>query len=85
MKFTYNIVFNTKQGFFIRIALLLERRGFDIESLEISPSAKEGCSEMLLKVNGPSEKAEQVMKQISKLIDVVYVEEVTAYQYAHVS
>ena len=83
MKNTYHIIFNSKPGFVIRIALLLERRSFEIESLEIEPSEKTGCSEMLLKVKGCDEKKDQILKQISKLIDVVYVEELQVLEYSH--
>ena len=83
MKNTYQIIFNSKPGFVIRIALLLERRSYEIESLEIVPSEKTGCSEMLLKVKGCVLKSDQILKQISKLVDVVYVEELKLLEYSH--
>lgn len=83
MNITYNIIYNTKPGFVIRVALILERRAYEIQSLEVYPSEKNGCSEMLLKVNGSPEKSEQIVKQIAKLIDVIYIEEEKIMEYSH--
>jgi acetolactate synthase I/III small subunit len=68
------INFSNKPGAIIRIALILERRGFIIETLETFPSF-DGYSQMLLTVKGSPEKFEQILKQLSKLIDVISAEE----------
>jgi acetolactate synthase-1/3 small subunit len=65
-----SINFSNKPGAIIRIALILERRGFTIETLETFP-ALDGHSQMLLTVKGNHEKFEQILKQLSKLIDVI--------------
>jgi acetolactate synthase-1/3 small subunit len=82
MNHTYSIMYNTKPGFVIRVALILERRGFDIESLIIAEAEMKGYSEMILKVKGSAEKSDQIIKQLSKLIDVIYVEEIKELEYA---
>jgi acetolactate synthase-1/3 small subunit len=61
-------------GCVIRIALVLERRGFAIESLQIK-NMLDGYSEMSMVVLGDSEKMDQINKQLSKLIDIVSVKE----------
>jgi acetolactate synthase-1/3 small subunit len=61
-------------GSVIRIALVLERRGFAIESLQIK-NLLDGYSEMNLTALGESEKMEQIQKQLAKLIDIVSVKE----------
>jgi acetolactate synthase I/III small subunit len=68
------ILFSNKPGTIIRIALILERRGFIIETLETSPSL-DGHSQMMLTVKGSPEKFEQILKQLSKLVDVISVKE----------
>jgi acetolactate synthase small subunit len=68
------IHFSNKPGAIIRIALILERRGFIIESLETFPSL-EGHSQMFLSIKGSTEKFEQILKQLSKLVDVMSAEE----------
>ena len=74
MEYLLSITYNQKPGFVIRIALILERRNFEIKSLIIEEKESYKFSEMKLKVYGPEEKIEQVEKQIAKLIDVVRVE-----------
>lgn len=75
MEYYFSILFNSKPGFVIRVALILERRGFEIQSLTIQHH-QESVAEMILKVSGVEEKKDQVIKQISKLIDVLEVSEV---------
>ena len=65
---------NNKPGIVIRVALLLERRGYSINSLAIEP-IDEGFAEMSLQVTGNPEKKEQIIKQLCKIIDVIQVEE----------
>jgi acetolactate synthase small subunit len=69
-----SIHFSNKPGSIIRIALILERRGFLIETLETYPSLDGHC-QMLLTVKGSSEKFEQILKQLSKLVDVISAQE----------
>lgn len=61
-------------GCVIRVALILERRGYAIESLQMK-SPLDGYSEMNLVIIGEQEKFEQVQKQLTKLIDVMSVRE----------
>lgn len=63
-------------GSVIRIAMILERRSFSIESLYVKPVLN-GYSEMDLTIVGDSERFEQVQKQLEKLIDVVFVQDKT--------
>jgi acetolactate synthase small subunit len=60
-------------GCVIRVALILEKRGYTIESLQMKHSSE--YSDMNLIVSGEPEKFEQVQKQLSKLIDVLSVRE----------
>lgn len=61
-------------GSVVRVALVMERRSYSIESLQIK-SSSENYSEMQLIVSGDPEKWEQVQKQLAKLVDVISVRE----------
>jgi acetolactate synthase I/III small subunit len=61
-------------GIVIRVALVLERRAYSIMSLNIIPAA-DGNAEMKIVVAGDPAKIDQIIKQLSKLIDVYYVTE----------
>lgn len=61
-------------GCVVRIALVLERRGYAIESLQMKSSSDE-YTEMHLVITGEAEKFEQIQKQLAKLIDVISIKE----------
>jgi acetolactate synthase small subunit len=76
MKDTFNltITFSSYEGLIPRIALLTERRGFNIESLAVQKGEEE-LSCLYLQLTGPDEKFDQICSQILKLVDVVSVGE----------
>jgi acetolactate synthase small subunit len=73
MKQSLTIRLVNNPGSVIRVALILERRGYAIESLQMKHSSE--FSDMNLIMSGEPGKFEQVQKQLSKLIDVLYVRE----------
>jgi acetolactate synthase-1/3 small subunit len=70
---TFSIVTTDHPGVLVRIALVFARRGYNIESLAVSPGAKPGFSRMTITSRGANQNIEQIQKQLAKLIDVVYV------------
>jgi acetolactate synthase-1/3 small subunit len=70
---TFSLVTRDKPGVLVRIALVFSRRGFNIESLAVSPGRIEGFARMTIVSRGAPESVEQIHKQIAKLIDVVFV------------
>ena len=66
-----------KPGVLNRVASLFRRRGFNIESIAVGPTEKEGISRMTIVVNGDSATVEQVRKQLDKVIDVIKVHDIT--------
>ena len=56
----------------VRVALVFSRRGFNIESLVVSPAAEGRFSRMTIACSGAPEVLEQVVKQLAKLVDVVH-------------
>ncbi len=70
---TVSIITNDHPGVLVRIALVFARRGYNIESLAVSPGAKEGFARMTITSRGDAKNVDQMLKQLGKLIDVVYV------------
>lgn len=62
-----------KPGVLHSVANMFRRRGFNIESITVGPTEQEELSRMTITVNGDEKTLEQVVKQMSKLIDVVKV------------
>ena len=57
----------------VRIALVFARRGYNIESLVVSTDVANGdFSRMTITCSGQPETLEQIIKQVTKLIDVVH-------------
>jgi acetolactate synthase-1/3 small subunit len=55
------------------VALVFSRRGYNIESLVVSPDVADGeFSRMSITCSGELETLEQIIKQCTKLIDVVH-------------
>jgi len=68
---TISLFVNNAPGVLVRVALVFSRRGFNIESLVVSPSAEGRFSRMTITCSGEPEVLEQIIKQLAKLIDVV--------------
>ena len=69
---TLSLFVNNKPGVLVRVALVFSRRGYNIESLVVSPSAHPGFSRMTITCSGHPATLEQIIKQLSKLVDVVH-------------
>jgi acetolactate synthase I/III small subunit len=70
---TISILVRNKPGVLVRVALVFARRGYNIESLVVSPDVTNGeFSRMTITCSGDPETLEQIIKQLTKLIDVVH-------------
>jgi acetolactate synthase-1/3 small subunit len=69
---TISAFVNNKPGVLVRVALVFSRRGFNIESLVVSPGVEGRFSRMTITCSGRQEDLEQVVKQLAKLVDVVH-------------
>jgi len=69
---TISLFVNNTPGVLVRVALVFSRRGFNIESLVVSPAAEGRFSRMTITCSGAPEVLEQVVKQLAKLVDVVH-------------
>lgn len=69
---TISLFVNNKPGVLVRVALTFARRAFNIESLVVSPAVEGRYSRMTITSSGSAESLEQVVKQLTKLVDVVH-------------
>lgn len=66
-----------KPGVLYKVTGLLNRRGFNIESITVGESEVEGLSRMVITVKGDSSTLEQVTKQLNKLVEVIKIKNVS--------
>ena len=67
-----------KPGVLNRVASLMRARNFNIDSLAVSRTDREGLSRMTITLHGDDVAVEQAAKQLYRLVDVLKVQEVTA-------
>ncbi|CAJ1003589.1 MULTISPECIES: acetolactate synthase small subunit [Bacillales] len=70
---TIAVLVNDYPGVLMRVANLFGQRGFNIDSITVGASEEPGLSRMIITTGGDEQKIEQLMKQLSKLIDVISV------------
>lgn len=78
MKHTIAVLVENKAGVLSRISGLFARRGFNIDSLAVGPTDNPLISRITIVVAGDDYTAEQVSKQLNKLIDVIKVRNLSA-------
>ena len=66
-----SVYVTNKPGVLARIAQVFARRGFNIDSLVVSPSVDGHYSRMTITAKGSADGFDQVMRQLIKLIDVM--------------
>jgi acetolactate synthase I/III small subunit len=72
---TLSVLVEDKPGALVRVCQLFARRGFNIESLAVGPTEREGVSCITLRVNCERHPLEQIEKQMHKLVNVLRVRE----------
>ncbi len=68
-----SILVENRPGVLTRIAGLFARRGFNIETLTVGPTADESFSRVTLTVDGAVDPIDQVTKQLHKLVNVIKI------------
>ncbi len=70
---TISVLVRNQPGVLVRVSLVFARRGYNIESLVVSPDVTNGdFSRMTITCSGDAPAFEQISKQLTKLIDVVH-------------
>ena len=72
---TLSVLVENKPGVLARIAGLISRRGYNIESLAVGPTESPEMSRITLPVNVDDVVLEQITKQLNKLIEVLKIVE----------
>ena len=74
---TISFLVANKPGVLVRVSLVFARRGFNIDSLVVSPSVNSKYSRMTITAKGDHQTLDQIIKQSAKLVDVIHVSEHT--------
>lgn len=77
MQSTLIALVEDKPGVLNRVASLFRRRAFNIESLTVGHTEQPGISRMTIVVDSSRTDAEKVAQNLSKLVNVIQVEDVT--------
>lgn len=72
-----SLLVNNRPGVLIRIALVFARRGYNIDSLVVSPAHNGKFARMNIVASGEPKTLEQILKQLNKLIDVLHAKDHT--------
>jgi acetolactate synthase-1/3 small subunit len=81
-KHTISVLLQNKPGVLSRVTGLFSGRGFNIESLSVSPTLQEkDVSCLTLVTSGEDAIIEQITKQLHKLIDVIKVTDISEKEY----
>jgi acetolactate synthase I/III small subunit len=75
---TLSILVNNEPGVLMRICQVFSRRGFNIDSLVVSEGRNANFSRMTIGISGDPQGLDQIIKQVSKLIDVIHCFEHTS-------
>lgn len=78
MQHTLIALVEDKPGVLNRVASLFRRRNFNIESLTVGHTEQPGISRMTIVVDSDLAGAERVTSYLYKLVNVIYVEDVSA-------
>ncbi|MBL6634256.1 MAG: acetolactate synthase small subunit [Thermoleophilia bacterium] len=70
---TLSVLVENKPGVLSRVAGMFTRRGYNIDSLAVSPTEDENRSRMTITVDASRFPVEQITKQLDKLVNVIKV------------
>jgi len=71
-----SFIVSNQPGVLSRVAGLISRRGFNIDSLTVGVTQDTSLSRITIVMNSDDQIAQQVIKQLEKLIDVKHVKEI---------
>ena len=73
-KYVVSVLVENHAGVLSRVSGLFSRRGYSIDSLTVGETLNPGQSRMTIVVRGDESILEQIIKQLSKLIEVISIE-----------
>ena len=69
---TISVLVANKPGVLVRMAQVFARRGYNIDSLVVSPTQGQEMSRITITAKGDLETLDQIIKQVAKLVDVLH-------------
>jgi acetolactate synthase-1/3 small subunit len=73
MRHTISVLVENKFGVLTRVAGLFSGRGYNIDSLNVAPTHQANTSRMTIVTRGDDATLDQIVKQLSKLVNVIEV------------
>src|SRR5262249_2303622 len=81
MRHTISVLMENKFGVLTRVAGLFSGRGYNIDTLNVAPTADPTASRMTIVTRGDDATLEQIVKQLTKLADVMKVQDFREGEY----
>src|SRR6267142_2350453 len=75
MRHTISVLVENKFGVLTRVAGLFSGRGYNIDTLNVAPTADPTASRMTIVTRGDDSTLEQIVKQLNKLPDILKVQD----------
>ncbi len=81
MRHTISVLVENKFGVLTRVAGLFSGRGYNIDTLNVAPTADPTASRMTIVTRGDDATLEQIVKQLNKLTDIMKVQDFREGEY----
>ena len=81
MRHIISILLQNEAGALTRVSNLFSSRGYNIESLNVAPTADPLISRLTLVTKGSEEVIDQICKQLGKVVDVVAITDLTSFDH----
>ncbi|WP_306331692.1 acetolactate synthase small subunit [Vibrio injensis] len=81
MRYIISLLLENQPGALSRVVGLFSQRGYNIETLNVSPTDDETLSRLNITTKSDQMQLEQIQKQLHKLIDVLKVQEVSEFEH----
>jgi acetolactate synthase-1/3 small subunit len=81
MRHIISVLLQNEAGALSRVTNLFSTRGFNIESLNVAPTADETVSRLTVVSTGSDAVIDQISKHLGKLVDVVKIVDMTGTDY----
>jgi acetolactate synthase-1/3 small subunit len=81
MRHTISVLVENKFGVLTRVAGLFSGRGFNIDSLNVAPTQDPTVSRMTIVTRGDDAAADQIVKQLNKLVETIKVHDFREGEY----
>lgn len=83
MKHTISILVENEFGVLARVAGLFSSKGYNIDSLTVSPTLDPTVSRMTIVTRGSDHIVEQITKQLNRLVNTIKVQDLTQLNFIH--